>query len=253
MMRKLKINSLLSVIAFSIISAFTNPAMADSLDVDLSKPEVELTTSFDGAKLLFFGVHNPGTDVIVIVRGPEQDTPVRRKERIAGIWVNADEIMFKKVPTFYSAASTRPPEEILNAKALREFEIGVENLKLVAGNAVYSQDDVKTFSAGLLRNMQRIELYSSDIGEIKKVGKQLFRTDLWFPSNVNVGGYIVTTHLVMDGKITETKVTNILVHKTGVEADIYNFAHDHALLYGLLAVLIAVVSGWSANAIFRKG
>lgn len=252
-MKKFCLNALLSVFVFAAMSAFSHATLADSLDVDLSKPEVELTTSFDGAQLLFFGVHTPGTDVIVVVRGPEKDTPVRRKERIAGIWVNSDEVMFKKVPTFYSAASTRPPEEILDAETLRKFEIGVENLNLVPGNAIYSMDDITVFSAGLLRNMQRIELFSAKIGEIKKVGKQLFRTNLWFPSNVNVGGYIVTTHLVMDGKITETKVTNILVHKTGIEAGIYNFAHDHALLYGLLAVLIAVVSGWSANAIFRKG
>jgi hypothetical protein len=38
----------------------------------------------------------------------------------------------------------------------------------------------------------------------------------------------------------------------GVGADIYEFAHDWAALYGLLAVLIAVFAGWAAGAIFRK-
>ena len=223
------------------------------IDVDLSKPEVELTASFDGAELLLFGVRNPGTDVIVVVRGPGVDTPVRRKERIGGIWVNNDEVVFKNALTFYSAASTMLPSEILPVEILNQYEIGVGNIKFKTRDLAVPNEKAKIFSAGLIRNMVNADLYSSDIAKINKVGQQLFRTNLWFPSNVFVGDYVVTTLLVKDGKVINTKATDIVVHKVGIEADVYNFAHDYALLYGLLAIVIAVVSGWMANAAFRKG
>ena len=244
-----------AAIIFTVLFSVPSPQAAESgyIDIDLSKPEVELTASFDGAELLLFGIHNPGTDVIIVVRGPGIDTPVRRKERIAGIWMNNDEVVFKNAPTFYSAASTLPPSEILSTKVLKRYEIGVENLNLEAKNPAISKDEIKLFSAGLIRNMANVDLYSSNVAEINKVGRQLFRTNLWFPSNVSVGDYTVTTHLIMDGKVINTKATNIVVHKVGIEADVYNFAHDYALFYGLLAVVIAVVSGWAANAAFRKG
>jgi hypothetical protein len=37
-----------------------------------------------------------------------------------------------------------------------------------------------------------------------------------------------------------------------VGADIYEFAHDRAAIYGLLAVLVAVLAGWAAGAVFRR-
>ncbi len=245
----------ITAIIFSALLSMSSPQAAGSgyIDIDLSKPEVELTASFDGAELLLFGIHNPGTDVIIVVRGPGLDTPVRRKERVAGIWVNSDEITFKNVPTFYSSASTLPPNEILPAKTLKQYEIGVENLNLEIENSTVSKDEIKLFSDGLIRNMASVDLYGSDVSKIIKVGRQLFRTNLWFPSNVSVGDYVVTTHLVKDGNIINTKDTNIVVHKVGIEAGIYNFAHDYALLYGILAVIIAVAAGWTANAMFRKG
>ena len=239
--------------AFALLTITPSPKAAEGyIDIDLSKPEVELTASFDGAELLLFGIHNPGTDVIIVVRGPGISTPVRKKDRVAGIWVNSDEVVFKNAPTFYATASTAPPAEILSPKILSQYEIGVENINL----DIESKSDgaeAKPFVDGLIRNMNRSGLYSSEVLEINKVGRQLFRTNLWFPSNVSVGDYTVDTHLVKDGNIINSKKTHIVVHKVGIEADIYNFAHDYSLFYGLLAIVIAVISGWSANAVFRRG
>jgi len=67
-----------------------------------------------------------------------------------------------------------------------------------------------------------------------------------------VGDYSIDTYMVIDGHIETKKTTHLEVHKVGIEAQIYNFAHQHALIYGLLAIVIAVVSGWTANAVFKK-
>lgn len=233
---------------------FAPSVWADDLDVDLSKPDVRLNVSFEGQDLLLFGAKDLAGDIIVVVRGPNKDSSVRLKERVAGIWVSTDEVIFADAPSFYALAASRPVKELLPESILLAERIGTDRLGL---NAKYisdavTPDAVSNFTDGLIRNMVRKNLYTGETGTIKLIGKQLFRTDLWFPSNVSVGNYAVDTYMVSKGRIETKKTTHIEVHKVGLEAQIYNFAHEHALIYGLLAVLIAVMAGWSANAVFRK-
>jgi len=243
----------LAVLIFTCVLTSV-PVLANALDVDLSKPDVRLDVSFKGSELLLFGAKDIDADVIVVVRGPEQDTSVRLKERIAGIWVNTDEVIFEHAPTYYVVASTKPVEFILSQEILDREKIGTAHLGLTPKSAPEGANaaTVQKFKDGLVRNMVAKNLYSDKIGPLDLIGKQLFRTTLWFPANVHVGDYVVDTYLVADGQIKTHKSTNLEVHKVGIEAEVYNFAHEHALIYGLLAILIAVVAGWAANAVFKK-
>ena len=84
------------------------------------------------------------------------------------------------------------------------------------------------------------------------VGDRLFRTAVVFPTNVPTGTYSVNVHLFRGGRVVDTKTTSLGVHKAGLEADIFNFAHQHSALYGVIAILIALMAGWLAGAMFRK-
>lgn len=237
-----------------VVALWADPALADDLDVDLSKPDVRLDVSFEGSDLLLFGAKDLAGDVIVVVRGPAKDTSVRFKERIAGIWVSTDEVIFADAPSFYALASSRPLADLLPASVLQAEKIGTEHLDLQVTAKPDGADAarVQSFYDGLVRNMVRKNLYTDSAHQIGLIGKQLFRTDLWFPANVAVGDYSIDTYMIVDGHIETKKTTHLQVHKVGLEAQIYDFAHQHALIYGLLAIVIAVVSGWSANAVFKK-
>ncbi|HEY9079290.1 TIGR02186 family protein [Magnetovibrio sp.] len=243
-----------SLLAAAIVLVATSPAFAKGLEVDLSKPDVRLDVSFKGADLLLFGATDHEGDIIVVVRGPDKDTSIRLKERIAGIWVSTDEVVFAGTPGFYALASSKPIDDLLPSDVLAKQKIGTDNLGLTVKSAPDGATDatLKNFKDGLVRNMVAKNLYTGEPGKIDLLGKQLFRTDLWFPANVHVGEYVIDTYLVSEGKIATHNSTQLTVHKVGLEAEIYSFAHDHALIYGLLAILIAVVSGWTANAVFKK-
>lgn len=236
------------------ILLFAGPTFAKGLEVDLSKPDVRLDVSFEGAELLLFGATDHEGDIIVVVRGPNKDTSIRLQERVAGIWVSTDEVIFEDAPGFYALASSKPIDELLSSDDLLSQKIGTDNLGLIAKSAPENatESTLKNFKDGLVRNMVAKNLYTGEPGKIDLVGKQLFRTDLWFPANVHVGQYVIDTYLVTSGRIATHNSTQLTVHKVGLEAEIYSFAHEHALLYGLLAILIAVVSGWTANAVFKK-
>jgi len=248
------IQRFISLLSLGAILFATAPALAKGLEVDLSKPDVRLDVSFEGADLLLFGATDHEGDIIVVVRGPAKDTSIRLKERVAGIWVSTDEVIFEGAPSFYALASSKPIDDLLPVDILLQQKIGTENLGLAAKSAPEdaTEDTLKNFKDGLVRNMVAKNLYTGEPGKIDLVGKQLFRTDLWFPANVHVGEYVIDTYLISNGRIATHNSTQLTVHKVGLEAEIYSFAHEHALLYGLLAILIAVVSGWTANAVFKK-
>ena len=83
---------------------------------DISARNVQIRYSFTGAQLLLFGaVVYPGgrapqhpADIAVVLRGPVQPILVREKQKIAGIWMNADSNRFRSAPSFYAVASSRP-------------------------------------------------------------------------------------------------------------------------------------------------
>jgi hypothetical protein len=48
------------------------------------------------------------------------------------------------------------------------------------------------------------------------------------------------------------ELTPLNINKTGIGAEIYRVAHQHGALYGVAAIIIAILAGLGGNAIFRK-
>ena len=89
---------------------------------DVSQRRIDIIYSFTGAELLLFGaILYPGgripdrpADIAVVIKGPAQPLVVREKQKIAGIWLNADAARFRSVPSFYALAASRPIEQLVD-------------------------------------------------------------------------------------------------------------------------------------------
>jgi uncharacterized protein (TIGR02186 family) len=201
--------------------------------------------------VLLFGATEGEGDVIVIVRGPEVPVVVRRKTREVGIWVNTERIAFSGAPAFYRVAASRSLDQIANEALRARQQIGIEYLRLAPERRL-TPAKLDDFRQGLLRNKVREDLYSDRVGDVAFLGPRLFRTRFYLPANVPPGTYTVEVLLVRDNQVIAAQTTPMLVNKTGIGADVYDFAHRHSAVYGLIAVLIAVLSGWTAGTVFRK-
>ena len=90
--------SFLATIALTALcasGAMAQKAHANALVADLSKDQIRVASNFTGEKILLFGAiertgPNGASDVVVVVRGPSENFTLRRKKRVAGIWVNAE-------------------------------------------------------------------------------------------------------------------------------------------------------------------
>ncbi len=77
-----------AVLALFLALLATQSRAQQSLVSDISSHRIGITSSFTGTELLLFGALGEAGDVVVVVRGPDQKVTVRRKERVAGIWIN---------------------------------------------------------------------------------------------------------------------------------------------------------------------
>lgn len=231
------------------------PVDAQPLVADLSSHHIAVTTGFTGTELLLFGALNAerDNDVVVVIRGPEQDLLVRRKDRWGIIWINKDYVEFADVPSFYHVASSRPLREITDERVLHREGIGFDSLPLKTTDA--TTKEAVAFRRALIRNQQRKRLYHEGEGEVRILNDRLFRTNVVFPSNVptgQLGRYEVTTYLFRNGHVVSAQTTPLTVQKAGIGARVYDFAHRYAALYGITAIVVALLAGWAAGAIFRK-
>lgn len=224
---------------------------AAPLVADLSSPVIAITTGFSGAELLLFGATDGPGDVIVIVRGPRRDETVRRKDRVAGLWVNRHSLRFKNIPAYFAVAATRPLNEIAGRGTLRRNRIGPVPIALAAEEGA-DPAEVKPFREALIRNKRRAGLYSRTVGEVRLIEGRLFRTTIVFPASVPTGRYSVSVYFARKGRIAARKTTALTIRKVGAEARIFAFAHDKSAAYGAIAILIALVAGWVAGLVFRK-
>jgi len=242
----------LGVLLVLLLICWGSEARAEALVADLTSHLIAITTGFTGASVVLFGATDGPGDVIVAVRGPEREMTVRRKSRVAGIWVNTQQVTFVNLPSFYAVAASRPIADILSPAAAAFYRLGIANLKLAASTPAPSVV-VDAFRTALERTQQEAGLYVERMGKVDFLGERLFRTTITFPANVPTGTYLVEVFLVRDKDIVSGQTTPLVVSKVGVDAAVFEFSTRQPGFYGVIAVLTAVVAGWIASLPFRSG
>lgn len=242
-----------AIAGFALLAQFASAPRAQPLVTDVSDHLIAITSSYTGTDLLLFGaLDGGGGDIVVVVRGPEERMVVRRKDRVFGIWANADSLAFRAVPSFYAVASSRPVGQIAPIRTLARLQIGADNLRLATTGAT---DDAaaKPFRDALLRLKSGLDLYREQAGQVAFLGNQLFRTRIRLPSNVPIGTYTAEVYLFRNGNVVAAQTTPLFVNKLGFERAVFDWAQRQSLLYGLASVLIALAAGWVAAIVFKRG
>ena len=232
-------------------AAHGGSAGAEPIVSGLSDNVIEVDARFTGSEVLLFGATELEGDIVVVVRGPWAGVVVRRKQRIAGFWVNAESVGFAGIPRYYAVASTRPLDEIAGPELLADKQIGLENLVFQAFYAD-SAEGTAPFRDAVLRGEQQERLYPARPGTVEFLGRRLFRVAIDLPPKLPIGRYDVTIHVIEAGAIVASQTRQFEVRKTGLSARIEGFAHDQPWLYGLLAIASALMAGWLGGYLFRR-
>jgi uncharacterized protein (TIGR02186 family) len=235
------------------------PACADDLVAGLSQDIIQITSNYTGTDIVAFGaIENMNVmtaagplDVVVAVRGPNTDMTVRKKERVAGIWLNNHGVVMRGMPSFYYVASTRPLSAIAPENTLKRYELGLDMLTPQSTSA-RTPEIAEPYRQALVRHKLIEGLYNENAGGVEFLSPTLFRARVPVPADVPRGQYNVQVYLFRDGNVVSAQSTPLYVDQTGLERRLFNFAHDAPFAYGLSTVLMAGLLGWLSSTAFRR-
>jgi uncharacterized protein (TIGR02186 family) len=236
-----------------------------TVEADISTRTFEVTTGFSGHEIIVFGaVDNSQApaeetgyyDVVVVVEGTPFPIVVRKKSDVAGVWVNTSSITFASVPSYYAITSTKPIEQIAGPALLERHAIGFRHIAMRPSpgyRGTLKDYELAAFRTAVIRLKKHQNLYVTEPnGGVTFTGRSLFRSTIALPANVPVGPLVARTYLFRNGEVVSAHIARVTLHRAGIERLVHNFAFVYPMSYGLIAVLLAVISGLLASAYFRR-
>lgn len=235
----------------------------ESVQADVSTRNVAVTSSFTGTEIIVFGAvdnsRQPSPeagiyDVVVVIEGVPSRVTVRKKGRVGGIWVNRESQVFDSVPSYYAIASTRPLDEVAPEAVLIGYEIGFDHVRMVPPTNLprLPPTEMKDFRESVVRLKQKEGLYVSENHGVVFIGKSLFRASISLPATVSVGPFDTRVYLFRGDRLISQYNVRINLEREGLELFLHDSAFTYPFLYGLATVLLALVSGLAASAIFSR-
>lgn len=244
------IKTLYITAVFFVLLAVGKPSFA-ALDIDVSEPNLEITTGFSGDTLTLFGTAFPKGDIIILVKGPEKQTVIRRKIDVMGLWVQAESVTFNAVPGYYNIASSSPVETISDPQTLRNLRLGINSLTFSSKEKI-SAEKHNRFQESLIQNKQLKHLYSLTPDAVIYLNDNLFKTRISMPAHVPLGNYTIEAFLFKDGQLIDRKTKPFNIAQTGFTGDVHKFAFSNPPLYGITVIFIAIFSGILATFLLRR-
>ena len=244
------------------LAAGAEPVAAERLIAEVSTRRVAIASNFSGTDLTVFGTverdastvsRARGYDIAVMLIGPRRTMVTRRKDRVLGIWINRDWRTYD-APSFYAVATTKPLADLAAEAQLDAMQIGIDHLILPEGvpGGVEVLAGAAEFRDAFFDRQRRAGLYTEYPGSVRLLGGDLFSTTLPIPAEVPVGRYTARILAFSDGSPVAEHVSEIEVTKIGFEQKTADLAAHSGVAYGLVSVLIALVTGWLGGVLFRR-
>jgi len=228
-------------------------AASENLVSGLSQDTIEIRSNYNGAEITVFGaVEHPDTakpDIVVVVRGPEVNMRVMRKDHVAGLWINRDRVLLGAMPSYYFVAANRPLAGIAPVATRRQYALGLDALRPAS---IKADDDPKPFQQALLAQMQRAGLYLQAEDAVEFLSGTLFRVRVPVPSSAPRGTYVAEVYLLRDGHVIDVRSSELVIDQIGLERRIFDFSKVDPFAYGLSTVLMAMLFGWLSSLAFRR-
>jgi hypothetical protein len=238
-----------------LVLGLAGSVQAESATLQVTPDVVEISSFYQGRNVTVTGTLPPGLGAVVEVMGSTTEEHLMRKGRRGPLWMNVGQISVSGVPSLYLVLSSRADLLAGNLiDAAWGFPALIQRISL-KGDVQDSEKD--KFKHQFLELKESQSLYGSWPGGLKLSpagdGRQKVTGKFWLPSNIKPDMYKVCLTTVKEGHAVDKVCTDLPVQMVGFPAFLMTMAYDHAALYGLLAVIIALVVGAIMGYLFKGG
>jgi len=218
-------------------------ALAGQTSLTIRPNLVNIGTSFNGAELAVTGSVPEGASAVIRLMGEPQHRAFRQKGKALGmLWMNLRTVEIQGVPDVFLMGTDGQGD--VNWE---HSDLGFGALKGETKDLVFDE---------FLKLMERDGFYEVESGVVKYGdvvgGERPFTATLSIPSAMHQGVYRVEVLAVKDGAVVEEASQELHTKLAGVPAVLAEFAFGHSLLYGIAAVIIAILAGLLMSLIFQE-
>jgi len=222
-------------------------------ELNISPASLVIGVFFSGRQVTFSGSILSDRDIVIEIRGPEEINRLVLKRKVGPLWMNRDKVEIDGMPYLYAVLK---PEGFTSGKAESVPDIGMESLRnraIIRPETLSGRDMFHQFI-----ELKRSEkLYSGPYYTIAysqgSEGRKRFRSTFYFPSSIVQGEYRIVADILHDQTVENTIVRNFAVEGSAVVNGIQKLARQQSLIYGILAVLIALTVGIIMGLVFKGG
>ncbi|MBI4643976.1 MAG: TIGR02186 family protein [Deltaproteobacteria bacterium] len=228
-------------------------AAASSARIRLFPDRVDIGAFFQGVEVTLQGEIPPGAEAVVEIQGAAVQQELLRKGRRGGLWMTVGEIRVENAPNLYLVLSSAPKVPQLDGQ---ETPWGFPALRSrVKFQGALTDQEKELFFKEFLELKKSEELYGTLPGAIKignsPEGQTTLKGTFLLPAKVPPGNYRVRLSVVKDGRVLEQKNEELEVKMVGFPALLAAMAYEHGSFYGVVAVLIAIATGFIMGFLFK--
>ena len=226
---------------------------------DFSQQSIEVDVRFHGEKIYFFGTVPDPEAAVVVKLVPEHSPPIKliRKGRVVLFWMGTKQFELKNLPFLYKLHSSKPLKEVLTPELASKLRLGYQTLKddmeLHQLSGGEDPDDRDVMFQGFVDLKEKANLYRVEENRIRIRKGRLFEHYFTFPDKAKEGDYRVVSYAIKDGKVLAESSDKITIKKVGITAWLYRTSQENGLLYGTIAVLVALGAGLLVGVFFKGG
>lgn len=231
------------------------PARAAETALKVSPDKVEIGAFFQGQTVTVSGTIPAGAQAVLEVMGSSAEEHLMRRGRRGGLWMNVGEILVHDAPSLYLVMSTdkqlltdAPPAATWGYRALEQR---------ISFTGRIEAAERQKFLDQFIELKESEHIYATRPGALTvkagSGGEGAVMGSFTLPTNTRPGTYKVRLSVIADGKVASSTDADLTVALVGFPALMASLAYQHGAAYGVIAVVIAIVTGFAMGFLFKGG
>lgn len=228
------------------------PCSAQTLSLDAAPAAIEMNALYDGMDLTITGQAPAGDDLVLHFTGEPTELHMRTKGKIFGLlWMNVGQVVLNNVPNVLLVEASKAFDELGPGAAPLRLEGLRDAITIESGGSPEIDAPME-----LVHLKQSEKMYSESTGGIEfgpeADGMRSFTATIKVPSRLTPGQYTVEAYALHQGVVTAEASLPVTARLIGIPAWLSTMAFEHGTLYGVLSVIIAILSGLAIGLVFQS-
>lgn len=239
--------------------SFTSAQAAGGIDMTVEPDAISIGALYNGTTVTVKGTIPAASEAVVRFLGAPCELHMKEKGKVFGlVWMNLDSLTFKGIPGVCVVSSAKDFCELTgrNAKGSAAEALRLEGLRRDAQIEAPSGAGNDDCFSELIKLKKGEGLYRELTGNVSygpvADGNKAFQVEIPVPSRLSPGDYTVEVAAIKDGEIAASGRHKVSVRLAGAPAMLAGLAFGHGALYGILATVIALLSGLAIGMVFKS-